>query len=86
MITRYSNKSSSNEPYLTLSTSTTSSITGIGNGSLGDLDVLLDWHTNDPVDEFEMSRNEKIYEIQGNRNPYIDHPEWADVYLKYLKK
>ena len=41
------------------------------------LEVLLDWHNQDPVDEWEMRRNERTYEIQGNRNPYIDNPQYA---------
>jgi endonuclease I len=42
--------------------------------------VLLEWHKQDPVDENEMRRNEIIYEnYQGNRNPFIDHPEWAEM-------
>lgn len=45
----------------------------------GRLSVLLDWHESDPVDDRERRRNEIIYEeYQGNRNPFIDHPEWAD--------
>ncbi|OZC01355.1 hypothetical protein BSZ36_18115 [Rubricoccus marinus] len=35
------------------------------------LDVLLDWHEGDPVDAFERERNERIYRIQGNRNPFV---------------
>ncbi|MER2111398.1 MAG: endonuclease [Solibacillus isronensis] len=45
----------------------------------GKLSVLLEWHKNDPVDEIEKRRNEKIFEIQGNRNPFIDNPEWAKL-------
>lgn len=46
--------------------------------SLGKLSVLLQWHELDPVDEFEMKRNNIIYDsYQHNRNPFIDHPEWA---------
>lgn len=45
---------------------------------MGNLDVLLEWHKADPVDDFEMYRNEKIQTYQGNRNPFIDHPEFAD--------
>lgn len=38
-------------------------------------EVLRSWDRMDPVDEFEQMRNEKIFEIQKNRNPFIDHPE-----------
>ena len=44
----------------------------------GKLPVLLQRHKQDPVDEYEKRRNEKLYEIQGNRNPFIDHPEWVE--------
>lgn len=45
----------------------------------GKLSVLLQWHLQDPVDDYEKRRNERIYEIQGNRNPFIDHPEWVET-------
>jgi endonuclease I len=32
------------------------------------------WHLEDPVDDLERSRNEKIFKIQKNRNPFVDHP------------
>lgn len=38
------------------------------------LNMLLRWAKNDPVDEKERSRNEAIYLLQGNRNPFIDCP------------
>ncbi|MFL4910262.1 endonuclease [Streptomyces sp. MMS24-I2-30] len=41
------------------------------------LPVLMDWHRNEPVTEHELHRNAAIAEIQGNRNPLTDHPEWA---------
>ena len=41
------------------------------------LDVLLDWHTNDPVSVKEVDRNNAAYGVQGNRNPYIDNPQWV---------
>lgn len=44
-------------------------------GQLGDLQTLLEWHRNDPPDDFEMNRNNIIYTWQYNRNPFIDHPE-----------
>ncbi len=37
--------------------------------------TIKKWHLLDPVDEFEKWRHQKIYEIQKNRNPFIDHPE-----------
>ena len=42
------------------------------------MDLLLSWHNSDPVDSSETRRNEAVYGIQGNRNPYIDNPEYAD--------
>ena len=41
--------------------------------------MLLEWHWNDPVSLKETSRNNTVYLIQENRNPYIDHPEWVDL-------
>ena len=38
--------------------------------------VLLNWCNNDPVSQKEIDRNNTIYGIQNNRNPFIDHPEW----------
>lgn len=40
--------------------------------------VLLNWNHADPVSTKETGRNNDIYGIQHNRNPFIDHPEWAD--------
>lgn len=46
-------------------------------------EMVLRWSRQDPVDEIEIARNEAIYEIQGNRNPYVDFPNlceyvWGD--------
>lgn len=41
------------------------------------INVLLTWHNNDPVNQREIDRNNAIYARQNNRNPYIDHPEYA---------
>ncbi|MEV6398987.1 endonuclease [Streptomyces sp. NPDC051907] len=41
------------------------------------LGILLDWHADEPIGEYERHRNAAIAEMQGNRNPLIDHPEWA---------
>lgn len=42
------------------------------------VDMLLDWARKDPVSPKEKDRNEAVYKIQGNRNPYIDFPEFAE--------
>jgi len=52
---------------------------------LGKLSSLLQWHIDDPVDDFEVNRNNIIYGYQENRNPFIDHPSlvsyiWGDNY------
>ncbi|HET8942259.1 MAG TPA: endonuclease [Rudaea sp.] len=44
---------------------------------MGLLTDLLEWSTNDPPDAEEVARNDVIQSFQGNRNPFIDHPEWA---------
>ncbi len=41
------------------------------------LQLLLKWHHEDPVSQKEIDRNNAIYQIQGNRNPFIDHPEYV---------
>lgn len=41
--------------------------------------MLLRWHEEDPVDEKEINRNNKVYNIQGNRNPFVDYPEFAPM-------
>jgi endonuclease I len=40
--------------------------------------VLLDWHLEDPVDDFERNRNNVIYSYQNNRNPFIDYPDFVE--------
>lgn len=41
------------------------------------LDMLYSWHIQDPVSAKEIARNDAVYAIQGNRNPFIDHPEYV---------
>ena len=43
------------------------------------IDMLISWHNSDPVDTKEIERNEAVFGIQGNRNPFIDHPEYVGL-------
>ena len=44
------------------------------------IDMLLDWHYNvDPVDAREIQRNDAAYNFQGNANPFVNHPEYANL-------
>jgi endonuclease I len=52
-------------------------ITSASPAYMGLMSTLLAWHQADPPDAGERERNEVIYSFQGNRNPFIDHPEWA---------
>lgn len=46
-------------------------------GYMGILSDLLEWHDEDPVDDRERLKNELLDLFQRNRNPFVDHPEWA---------
>src|SRR5690554_3688786 len=48
---------------------------------VGNLDMFLRWHEQDPVNNFERTRNDRIQNIQKNRNPFIDHPELVELYF-----
>ncbi len=43
------------------------------------LRLMLKWHTQDPVSQKEKDRNNGAFSFQGNRNPFIDHPEYVDM-------
>jgi endonuclease I len=45
---------------------------------MGFKSVLLQWHQQDPVDAIEMEHCNAVFGFQGNRNPFVDHPEWVD--------
>ncbi len=87
MGTRYSVKLSTNtqeEPYLHLTDDKTYTDDDADrndkkfHGVQYNLSTLLSWNESDPVSDYEIHRNNLIYKnIQDNRNPFIDHPEWA---------
>jgi len=60
------------------------------NNSISDLtdyaiNLFLKWHRNDPVSQKEIDRNNAIYGIQKNRNPFIDYPELVEHIWGNLK-
>lgn len=58
----------------------------LGNGNnktIGDIEDLFKWHLLEPPTEAEKARNEVVFGIQGNRNPFIDHPEYAEMIYCY---
>lgn len=47
--------------------------------------LLLKWHRQDTVSMKEINRNNAVYKLQKNRNPFIDHPELAEfIWGKYV--
>jgi len=64
------------EPNLTLVNGTTESSSD--NGFLGDLCILYEWHILDPVNSIEFNRNNEVYLIQGNRNPFVDNENFVE--------
>ena len=74
MATRYSNGTT------TPSASNLVLVNGLSPNTyeMGDLASLLVWHYTDGVDNYERRANQTIFDgVQGNRNPYIDHPEYV---------
>ena len=51
--------------------------------AVGNLDMFLRWHYQDPVNDFERHRNNEIYKIQQNRNPFIDYPDLVYTVFGY---
>lgn len=41
--------------------------------------MLLQWHNQDPVSQREIDRNNAVYTLQKNRNPFIDNPAWVNT-------
>lgn len=47
------------------------------------LDLIMQWHEQDPISQKELDRNNDIYDFQENRNPFVDHPEYAESIWGY---
>ncbi|MFA6862021.1 MAG: endonuclease [Bacilli bacterium] len=82
MATRFSNKLDLNteaEPYLLLTDDISlTDDNSIYHGVFHNLSDFMNWNESDPVDDYEKHRNNLIYKnVQNNRNPYVDHPEWV---------
>ena len=55
-------------------------VLGAGNSkTIGDIEDLMKWHIEEPPTDEEIRRNDAIEKVQGNRNPFIDHPEYAEM-------
>jgi len=73
LVSTFSNMSEARDTITVKQTQTTSATYGI-------LKDLLKWNELDPVSDFEIHRNNLCYNIvQGNRNPFVDYPSWANV-------
>lgn len=75
MAVRYEGNDTSNTPDLELLNRRTDS----GEPYIGKLCTLYNWHAIDQVSESEIKRNDIIYSWQGNRNPFVDHPEYVEL-------
>ncbi len=53
------------------------------NAKMGDVRNFIKFHTKDPVTVFEQNRNERIARIQGNRNPFIDFPQFTEIIFRH---
>lgn len=54
-------------------------ISGGSGHVIGNIEDLMKWHIEEPPTAEEIKRNEEVYKVQGNRNPFIDHPEYAEM-------
>jgi endonuclease I len=73
MVVRYEGGDQSNTPDLEL----VDHLTDSDQPEFGKLCTLYNWHKADGVSDFERNRNNIVYSWQGNRNPFIDHPEFV---------
>jgi endonuclease I/uncharacterized OsmC-like protein len=55
-----------------------------GQPYMGLRSVLVAWSAADPPDDAERARNDVVESFQGNRNPFIDHPEWVSCVFQNI--
>ncbi|MDO6638516.1 endonuclease [Shewanella sp. 5_MG-2023] len=79
MDTRYQGNDSNMPDLIAVDRMTTSDEVSNNEPLHGKLCTLYAWHHQDPVDDADVQRNDAIYTYQGNRNPYIDYPEWVQA-------
>lgn len=69
--------------YVRYNSETPATNVGVGSTSYSPFNdmpnIFLEWNTEDPVSINEINRNEAVYSIQGNRNPFIDNPYLATL-------
>ncbi len=75
MAVRYEDDSDENMPDLVLQNENK----GVNEPYIGNLCTLIEWNDRFPPTEFERRRNNRVMELQGNRNPFIDEPDWANL-------
>ena len=75
--TTYGAKGQNDNLFMKSSKSGSGNNANTGDKIIESLDTLLEWCETDPVDTWEMTRNDEVQNIQHNRNVFIDYPEYA---------
>ena len=75
LVVRYEGNDQSGTPDLEL----VDRLTHTGEPHFGKLCTLVAWHGLDPVSPEERRRNDVVHSWQGNRNPFVDHPEFVQA-------
>ncbi|WP_285164701.1 endonuclease [Shewanella goraebulensis] len=79
MDTRYQGNDSNMPDLVAVDYITTAEEVSANAPLIGKLCTMYNWHQQDPVSEADIQRNNAVYTYQGNRNPYIDNPEWVQA-------
>lgn len=72
MVARYRDKSFTSSGGNAVFTSSKTNLTTFAKN------LFMKWHRQDPVSQKEIDRNEAVYKLQNNRNPFIDYPDLAE--------